>query len=168
VASLFFPTRVTALIPIWEIQRSLGLINLTWALVLPYTALTVALGAFIMKGVFEGISGELVDAARIDGAGPLRILGSVLLPLVANGVLVVAMVAYVGAWGEFLLAATLINDQEARTLVPALAGNMVGLGARSEPEVAVVYVLAVAPSVAFFALTQRWFVRGLLEGALKH
>jgi ABC-type glycerol-3-phosphate transport system permease component len=167
VASLFFPTRVTSLIAIFEIHRSLGLINKTPALILPYTALGVALGAFIMRGIFEGVSREIVDAARIDGAGPLRTLLQVMAPLVANGIVVVLIVNFVGAWGEYLLALTLTNDQEARTLVVVLAGDFGGLGAYQIPRIAATYVLAVLPGLVLFAFAQRWYMKGLLEGALK-
>src|ERR1043165_9430204 len=119
VASLFFPTRVTSLIAIFETQRALGLINTTVGLILPYVTLNLALSVFIMRGIFEQISHELVDAARIDGAGPWRTLLSVLLPLTRNGIVVVIIVNFVTAWGEYLLAVTLTNDQEVRTL-PAI------------------------------------------------
>src|SRR5581483_4263506 len=72
VASLFFPTRITALIAVFQQQKSLGLLNSNPGLILPYTTLSLALCVFIMKGIFEGISTEIADQARIDGAGPLR------------------------------------------------------------------------------------------------
>src|SRR5215467_919651 len=121
VASLFFPTRVTSLIAIFETQRALGLINTTPGLILPYVTLSLALSVFIMRGIFEQISHELVDAARIDGAGAWRTLLWVLLPLATNGIVVVIIVSFVSAWGEYLLALTLTNDQEVRTLPVVLA-----------------------------------------------
>ena len=83
---------------------------------LPYTALTVALSAFIMRGVFQSVPTELVDSSRIDGASSFRTLIGIMLPIVRNGVVVVIIVNFVAAWGEFLLAATLMNDQDERTL----------------------------------------------------
>ncbi|MDP9363440.1 MAG: carbohydrate ABC transporter permease, partial [Chloroflexota bacterium] len=84
VASMFFPTRVTAIIAIWEIQRELGLINRTWGLIFPYVTLGLALSVFIMRGMFQTVPKEMADAARIDGAGPVRMLLGVMLPLVSN------------------------------------------------------------------------------------
>jgi ABC-type glycerol-3-phosphate transport system permease component len=168
VASLFFPTRVTSLIAIFEIQRALGLINTTLGLVLPYVTLNLALSVFIMRGIFEQISHELVDAARIDGAGAWRTLASVLLPLVRNGIVVVIIVNFVSAWGEYLLGVTLTNDQEVRTLPVVLAGAFGGMGQWAWPRIAAVYVMAITPGLAAFALTQRWYMRGLQEGALKY
>ncbi len=168
VASLFFPTRVTSLIAIFEIQRGLGLINTTLGLILPYVTLNLALSVFIMRGIFEQISHELVDAARIDGAGAWRTLLTVLLPLTRNGIVVVIIVNFVTAWGEYLLGVTLTNDQEVRTLPVVLAGAFGGMGQWAWPRIAAVYVMAVTPGLAAFALTQRWYMRGLQEGALKY
>jgi ABC-type glycerol-3-phosphate transport system permease component len=167
VASMFFPTRVTSLIAIFEIQRGLGLINTTAGLIFPYVTLNLALSVFIMRGVFEQISHELVDAARIDGAGAWRTLLSILLPLTRNGIVVVVIVNFVSAWGEYLLAVTLTNDQEVRTLPVVLAGAFGGMGQWAWPRIAAVYVMAIAPGLAAFALTQRWYMKGLQEGALK-
>jgi len=168
VASLFFPTRVTSLIAIFETQRALGLINTTAGLILPYITLNLALSVFIMRGIFEQISHELVDAARIDGAGPWRTLLSVLLPLTRNGIVVVIIVNFVSAWGEYLLGVTLTNDQEVRTLPVVLAGAFGGMGQWAWPRIAAVYVIAIAPGLAAFALSQRWYMQGLQEGALKY
>jgi ABC-type glycerol-3-phosphate transport system permease component len=168
VASMFFPTRVTSLIAIFEIQRGLGLINTTAGLILPYVTLNLALSVFIMRGIFEQISHELVDAARIDGAGAWRTLLAILLPLTRNGIVVVIIVNFVSAWGEYLLAVTLTNDQEVRTLPVVLASAFGGMGQWAWPRIAAVYVMAVLPGLAAFALTQRWYMRGLQEGALKY
>jgi ABC-type glycerol-3-phosphate transport system permease component len=168
VASLFFPTRVTSLIAIFEIQRGLGLINTTAGLILPYVTLNLALSVFIMRGIFEQISHELVDAARIDGAGAWRTLVTILLPLTRNGIVVVIIVNFVSAWGEYLLGVTLTNDQEVRTLPVVLASAFGGTGQWAWPRIAAVYIMAVVPGLAAFTLTQRWYMRGLQEGALKY
>jgi ABC-type glycerol-3-phosphate transport system permease component len=167
VASLFFPTRVTALLGIYNIQDQLGLINVTWSLMLPYTALTVAISVFIMRGVFETVPKELVDSARIDGANSLRILGGIMLPLVRNGIVVVIIVNFVAAWGEYLLALTLMNDANKRTLPVFIANSSGGVGAFLWPRIAALYIIAILPALITFAIAQRWFMKGLQEGALK-
>ncbi len=167
VSSMFFPTRVTALISIWQIQRSLGLYNVTWGLILPYVTLGLALSVFIMRGMFESIPREIADAARIDGAGTWRLLLTIMLPLVRNGVVVVVIVNFVSAWGEYLLASTLIADQSARTLPVVLATAGGGMGAWIWPRLAAVYVMTITPALIAFAIAQRWYMKGLQEGAMK-
>ena len=167
VASLFFPTRVTALLGIYNIQNRLGLINETWSLMLPYTALSVAISVFIMRGVFETVPKELVDSARLDGANSLRVLGGIMLPLVRNGIVVVIVVNFVAAWGEYLLALTLMNDAGKRTLPVFIVSTSGGIGASLWPRIAALYIIAILPALITFGIAQRWFMKGLQEGALK-
>lgn len=167
VASLFFPTRVSAFIGIFQMQRELGLINKAWGLVFPYTALSIAISVFVMRGVFQGVPKDLVDAAKIDGAGPLRMLLQVMLPIVRNGIVVVVIINFVAAWGEYLLASRLMNEQSQWTLPVVLASASGGVGAWAWPRLAAVYIMAIMPALICFALTQRWYMKGLQEGALK-
>jgi ABC-type glycerol-3-phosphate transport system permease component len=167
IASLYFPVRVVSLISIFEIQRSLGLINSTSGLILPYVTLNLAISILIMRSIFEQIPVELMDAARIDGCGPWRALFQVAMPLITNGLVVVLIVNFVTAWGEYLLAATLTNDQAVRTLPVVLASAHGGMGQWSWPRIAAVYIIVIMPGIIVFALAQRFFFQGLMEGALK-
>lgn len=167
VASMFFPTRVTALIAIWQIQNSLGLLNVTWGLILPYVTLGLALSVFLMRGIFEAIPRELADSARLDGAGSFTMFWGVMLPLVRNGVVVVIIVNFVAAWGEYLLASTLMADQDTRTLPVVLASAAGGMGAWAWPRIAAVYVMTILPALLAFGISQRWYMKGLQEGAMK-
>ncbi|CAN5787318.1 carbohydrate ABC transporter permease [soil metagenome] len=161
VASMFFPTQVTALVGIFKIQYELGLINKTWSLFLPYTAMMAAISVFVMRGVFLTVPRDIVDSAKLDGAGPLRTLLGVLLPMVTNGVIVVVILSFTMAWGEYLLAATLMNDRDSRTLA-------VGLGqAGVSPGAAALLVIALLPALSAFGFAQHWFLKGLQDGALR-
>ena len=166
-ASLFFPTRIVSLIAVFEIQSQLNLINKTYGLILPYVTINLAISVLIMRGIFEQIPHELVEASLIDGSGPWRTLFQVLLPLVSNGIVVVAIVNFVSAWGEYLLTATLTNDQSVRTMPVVLASAAGGMGQWAWPRIAAVYVIVVAPGIAIFALLQRLYLKGLTEGAVK-
>jgi ABC-type glycerol-3-phosphate transport system permease component len=167
VASLFVPTRVTGLISIYEIQNDLGLINSTWGLILPYQTLALAISVFIMRGIFETIPKELPESARIDGANSFTILTRIMLPLVRNGIVVVLITNFIAAWGEWLLANTLTNDQDKRTFPVVIAGAFGGMGEWQWPNIAAIYLVGIMPGLIIFALTQRWYMRGLQEGALK-
>lgn len=191
VASLFFPTRVTAITGIFEVHRELGkwildivgavgdatglfevessagFINRTWTLMFPYTALNVAIGIFIMRGVFQSVSTEILQAAHVDGASSFRTLVGIVLPIIKNGIVVVVIVSFVAAWGEFLLALTLMNDAEQRTL-PVFIGTVTGgVGGLLWPRIAALYIMAILPGLVVFGIAQRWYTKGLQEGALK-
>jgi len=167
VASLYFPVRVVSLISIFEIQRTLGLINTTSGLILPYVTLNLAISILIMRSIFEQVPHELFDAARIDGCGPWKTLWTVGVPLITNGLVVVIIVNFVTAWGEYLLAATLTNDQAVRTLPVVLAAAHGGMGQWAWPRIAAVYVIAITPGIVAFGFAQKLFFQGLMEGALK-
>ncbi len=167
VASTFFPTRVTALIGIYQMQDDLGLINKTWGLMLPYTALTVAISVFIMRGVFQTVPRDLMDSSRIDGASSLRALTGIMLPLVRNGIVVVMMVNVTYAMGEYVLATTLMNDFDTRTLPVFIAGQVGGMAYASAGRISALYILGLVPSLVFFGIAQHWYMKGLQEGALK-
>lgn len=167
VASLFFPSRLISLIAIFEIQNELGLINSLPGLILPYVTLNLATSILIMRGMFEQISPEIVDASRIDGCNTWQTFRMVMLPLVMNGIVVLVVINFVSAWGEYLLAITLTNDQSVRTMPVVLASAFGGLGAWAWPRIAAVYIMVITPGIIVFAYAQRWYLKGLLEGALK-
>jgi ABC-type glycerol-3-phosphate transport system permease component len=167
VASLFFPTRVTAFIGIFQLQNELSLINRAWGLIFPYTALSIAISVFVMRGVFQTVPKDLVDASKIDGAGPLRLLVGIMLPIVRNGIVVVIIINFVTAWGEYLLASRLMNEQSQWTMPVVIASASGGIGAWAWPRLAAVYIMAITPGLIFFAIAQRWYMKGLQEGALK-
>jgi ABC-type glycerol-3-phosphate transport system permease component len=167
VASMFVPTRVTGLVSIYQIQNDLGLINSTWGLILPYQTLALAVSVFIMRGVFETIPKELPESARVDGANSGTILLRIMLPLVRNGIIVVLITNFIAAWGEWLLANTLIDDQDKRTFPVVIAGAFGGMGEWQWPNIAAVYIVGIMPGLLLFGFTQRWYMKGLQEGALK-
>jgi ABC-type glycerol-3-phosphate transport system permease component len=167
VASLFFPTRIVSLIGIFQIQNAIGLINTRIGLILPYVTLNLALSILIMRGVFEQISHEIVEAATIDGASSWRTLWQIMVPLAVNGVIVLIIVNFVTVWGEYLLAYTLTNDQSVRTLPVVLATVTGGFGEWAWPRIAAVYIMAILPGILGFAIAQQWYMKGMSEGALK-
>src|SRR5215213_2375966 len=167
VASMFFPTRVTAVIAIFETQKDLGLLNSAAGLILPYVTLSLALSVFVMRGMFQTVPSEIFDAARIDGAGPVRTLLGILLPMVKNGIVVVIVINFVTAWGEYLLARTINTTQSAQTLPVVLSMSTGGMGGWVWPRIAAVYVMGITPGLIAFAFAQRWYMKGLQEGALK-
>ena len=89
IATLFFPTRLVSIIGVYQLERNLGLINTLPGVILPYISLSLAFSIIIMRGIFLQVSPEMVDAARVDGASSWRTLIQIMLPLAANGIVVV-------------------------------------------------------------------------------
>ena len=167
LVSLYFPTRVVSIISIYEIQNYLGLINSTSGLILPYITLNLAISILIMRSVFQLVPHEVIEAAKVDGAGQWRTLLTIALPMARNGLVVVFIVNFVTAWGEFLLCSTLTNDQAARTMPVVLASAQGGLGQWTWPNLAAVYVIVVTPGLVAFTFAQKLFFKGMMEGVVK-
>ena len=165
--SLYFPVRVVSIISIYETQHWLGLINNTSGLILPYITLQLAISILIMRSMFQLVPHEMFESARIDGAGHWRALWEIGLPMVRNGLVVIFIVNFVAAWGEYLFCLTLIDDEAKRTMPVVLAAAQGGQGQWAWPNLAAVYVIVVTPGIIAFTLAQRLFFKGLMEGALK-
>jgi ABC-type glycerol-3-phosphate transport system permease component len=167
LVSLYFPVRVVSIITIYETQSFLGLINNTSGLILPYVTLQLAISILIMRSMFQLVPHEIFESARIDGAGHWRSLWEVGLPMVRNGLVVIFIVNFVAAWGEYLLCITLVDDEAKRTMPVVLAAAQGGQGQWAWPNLAAVYVIVVTPGIVAFTFAQKLFFKGLLEGALK-
>ncbi len=167
LVSLYFPVRVVSLISIFETQHWLGLINSTPGLILPYITLQLAISVLIMRSMFQLVPHEMMEAATMDGAGPWRTLWTIGLPMVRNGLVVIFIVNFVTAWGEYLLCVTLVDDEARRTMPVVLAAAQGGQGQWAWPNLAAVYVIVVAPGILAFTFAQKLFFKGLMEGVLK-
>lgn len=165
VVTLFLPTSITSLFATYELIDRMGLLDTQLGLILPYTGMGMIFATFIMRSVFMGIPVELEDAARIDGAGPFQTFLRVMLPLAANGVVVVFILSFVSHWGEYLLARTL-TSQRAMTLPVAIAGFQ-PQGEWYFSTMTAAYLLMFGPAFIVLAAVQRWFMKGLTEGAIK-
>ena len=161
VTSLFFPIQVTSMMGVFQLHWDLGLIDETWALMLPYVAASMAVSILVMRAVFQMVSKEIPDSAKIDGASSLRILAGIMLPMVRNGIVVVLIINFMFAWSEYVLASVLMNDQPSRTLAVLMGGGGIGPGASA------MFIVALIPGVIVLGLGQRWYSKALQEGALK-
>ena len=165
VASSMFPL-VTLLVPIFETMRSLGLLNTTTALVLPYTVLNLPVCTLVLVGFFQAIPKDLENAAMIDGCTRLGALWRVVVPLAAPGVFTAGILAFVNAWDEFLLALSLNASASMRTL-PVGITLYQGEFAFPWPVISAALIVAIVPIAVLIALFQERVVGGLTQGGLK-
>jgi ABC-type glycerol-3-phosphate transport system permease component len=167
IISLFLPTSITSLFAIYELTDAMGLLDTRLGLILPYTAGALITGTFIMRSVFAAVPSELEDAARIDGANAWAIFRRIMLPLSANGVVVVTILNFINIWGEYLIARTLTLEK-ARTLPVGIALVQPSTtGSWHFGTVMAAYMLMFFPAFVILVVVQRWFMKGLTEGAIK-
>jgi multiple sugar transport system permease protein len=158
---------ILIVIPLFIVLRNLHLIDTLWGLVLVYTVWSLPFALWMLQGYIAGIPNDLEEAAAMDGASRLRILRSILLPLLAPGLVATSLFTFISAWNEFFFALVLIQDPAKKTL-PLTLANFVGQEGQVQlPQLAAGSLLATIPSLLFFAIIQRRLTSGLLSGAVK-
>jgi multiple sugar transport system permease protein len=167
IATLMIPFQ-SILTPLFIILARMGLNNSLFGLTLVYVTLQLPFSVFMMRNAFDAVPKEIEEAARIDGARDLRLLIRVLFPLVLPGVATVAIFAFLNAWNEFLAALILLSSNEKFTLPVLMMGVRAGrLGAINWGAVQAGVVVMTIPCLIVFLLLQRYYMRGLMAGAVK-
>lgn len=160
-----FPGVVMAL-PLYLLLDALGLLDALAGLVLVYSTTTVPFATWNLKGYFDTVPRELEDAAMLDGASRWVTFTRVILPLARPALVVTGLFAFMTAWNEFILAATLMADERAYTLPVVLNGYVGQYGAEWGRFAAGAIVVSV-PVIALFFFLQKQLVEGLTAGSVK-
>lgn len=161
---LMIPT-VATFVPLFVLVSNFGLVNTFGGLILPFLA--QPLGVFIMRQFILGIPDELIDAARVDGAGELRILARVVAPLCGPAIATVAVITFFAQWNNFLWPLVVAQTEEKYTLPVALALYSVGQNNARFGLLMAGAVVIVIPILIVFALLQRYVVQGIAVTGLK-
>ena len=152
--------------PIYRLMTPLGLTDNLFGLILVYTAFNVPFATFLMQSFFDGIPVQLEEAAMIDGCTRLGALRRVIVPLTLPGMAATLGFVFTAAWSELLFALMLINAEEKMTFPVGLL-TFVSKFAVEWGQMMAATVMALIPACIFFALIQRYLVRGLTAGAVK-
>ena len=157
---------VLLLVPIYVVMRKLDLLSTYASLIIVYCTFMIPLATFMLKGFFDGVPGEIEEAAEIDGCSRIGFIWRVLLPLSLPGIVATGAFAFVAAWNEFMFGYVLINDDARRTLTP---GIMIFKGSHVTDwgSLMAASVLAVVPVALCFVYLQRFLAGGLSAGAVK-
>lgn len=165
IAGLTIPVELIV-VPLYFDLRSVGLVNTYWAVILVEIALFMPFSVFWMRTHFRSTPPELMEAARVDGASSVTILGRILLPLARPSLTTLAVLVFMWSWNQFLLVLILIQDPNRRT-APAGLGYFVGQHTTDVPVLSAGTVIVITPIIVLYLIFQRSFVAGLLQGALK-
>jgi multiple sugar transport system permease protein len=163
IAALAIPGQV-GMLPLFLLMRQLGLVNTYWGVIIP--SLASILGIFLVRQFALSIPDELLDAARVDGAGELRIFASVVLPLLRPVLATLAIITFMNTWNDFLWPLIVLTDDAKQTLPVALA-NLVGEHALDTELMMAGAVLTVLPVLLVFLALQRSYIEGILMGSVK-
>ncbi len=163
LAALVIPAQV-AMLPLFLMMKQLHLVNSYGGVIVP--ALATVFGIFLVRQYARSIPDELLEAARIDGAGELRIFFQIVLPMLKPVLVTLSIFTFMAAWNDFMWPLIVLTDQEHYTLPVALASlsrehiqdvEMMMAGA----------VITVLPVLLLFLLLQRYYIQGLLLGSVK-
>ncbi len=159
--TLMLPVEVR-LIPTYQVMSDLGIINTFTGLCVPLIASATA--TLLFRQTFLAFPDELMEAARIDGAGPLRFLWDIVIPVSAANIAALFVILFVYGWNQYLWPLLVATDPRLDTVVIGIV-KMIGVDTATEwNKVMATAVLALLPPVAVVLLMQRWFVKGLTEG----
>ncbi|WP_347753810.1 carbohydrate ABC transporter permease [Agrococcus sp. ProA11] len=158
---------ILIIIPLYLMLQPLGLGNSLGGLVVVYVVWSLPFALWMLQGYVASIPVDLEEAGAMDGAPKWRVLVSIVLPLLAPGLVATSLFAFIGAWNEFFFALVLIKDEALQTLPQRLALFVGAEGQVQLGQLAAASLLAAIPSLFFFALIQRRLTSGLLSGAVK-
>lgn len=163
VAALVIPGQI-AMLPLFLMLKQLGLVNTYWGVVVP--SLASIYGIFLVRQYVAAMPDTLLDAARVDGASEWRIYWSLVLPWCRPILVTLGLFTFMGAWNDFLWPLVMLSDDRRYTLPVALAG-LVGEHVQDTELMMAGAVLTVLPVVVLFLALQRYYIAGVMGGALK-
>ncbi|SHJ25872.1 ABC transporter permease subunit [Wenxinia saemankumensis] len=161
--TLLLPLEVR-IVPSYEITQRLGLLNTWTGLIVPLIASATA--TFFFRQFFMSVPEELVEAARIDGAGPVKFFVDILVPLSRTMIAAMFIIMFVYGWNQYLWPTMIVTEDDRITLVQGIKQITQGLEGGQIPEYGrsnILAILAVLPPVLVVLFFQRWFVKGLTE-----
>ncbi|GAA1724241.1 carbohydrate ABC transporter permease [Isoptericola hypogeus] len=156
---------VAVIVPIYVIAGQLKVLDNVWTLVVLYTAMNLPIAVWMMRSFFQEIPAEVLEAAAMDGAGLMKTLRSVLIPMVAPGIAATALICVIFAWNEFFFALNLTASQAA-TVPIFLVSTMTSEGLFLA-RLCAAALLASLPVILAGWIAQKQLVRGLSMGAIK-
>lgn len=160
-----FPLQLYVL-PMFLLERDLGLLNSYSGLILTYTATAQSFSIFLMVGFFRTLPFELEEAGRLDGASDFKIFRSIMMPLSAPILTTVAILNLVGIWNDFFMPLVFIQSNELRT-VPLGLISFYGQYNSNYPMLFAAISISIVPIAIAYMLSARTFVKGMMSGAIK-
>jgi multiple sugar transport system permease protein len=159
---------VVTIAPTFVLLKSLGLLRTLPAMIIPNVFYSVPLSTWLLASYYVDLPYELEDAAKVDGYRPFQIFLKVILPLSAPGMFAAGMFAFIGSYGEFMLASVAtLGSQDVQT-IPVAIQNFSFAFRQQWTWISAGLVLAMIPVVALVLIFQGWVIKGLTAGAVKY
>ena len=154
---------ITLVVPMFVLMVDTGWINHLQSVIVFYTGLLVPFAIFFLANFFRTVPQELIEAARVEGAGPFTVLQRVVMPLSGAAAFTLVVVQAIWVWNELLIALVFLQNDKARTLMAGLA-QFQGRYSQNQPVILAGALISIVPIVLLYLSGQRFFVRGLTAG----
>lgn len=158
---------VIYLIPIYIMESRMDLIDNVWGVILPYIATNLPMAVFVMRGQFNNVPNTLGEAATIDGCNQWEVFSKIMLPVVKPGLATVIILTFINVWGEFTYARTLTETVKSRTLPVGITFLRDEAASWQFGTLTATITLSLIPLLIIFLSMQKYFISGIMEGALK-
>jgi multiple sugar transport system permease protein len=155
------------LISIYPILTEFGLLDTRLGLTLSYIVFALPVSTYMLYSYFSQVPSELIEAARADGAGDLRIFHTIILPVSIPAIVTVFLYGFMWSWNDLLYSLTLIVSEELRTIGPGLLLSYLNEVNADWGGAMAASLVASAPVVMAFIFLQRWFIQGVTAGSVK-
>jgi multiple sugar transport system permease protein len=156
---------VVTFVPLFVLVSNLGMVNTYPGLILPF--LVTPLGVFLMRQFMSGLPDELIEAARIDGAGEWRIFARVIMPLCGPALATLGILTFLSSWNNFLWPLVVAQSEDKYTPPVALALYSIGQNATNYTMLLAGSVVVIVPVIVLFVALQRYFVQGIATTGIK-
>ena len=161
-----FPQAIL-LLAIYNMMNKAGLLGSYWALIISYVVFTLPVGTWTLKSYFDQLPDSLIESAKLDGAGHLRIMLQIVFPLVIPGMVSIAIYGFVWSWNDLPYSMTLVTDTARRTLASGLVMTFLGEASTNWGLMMAASIVSAIPVTIIFVFLQRYFIQGLTSGAVK-
>jgi raffinose/stachyose/melibiose transport system permease protein len=166
LAGIMIPAQMV-LLPLFTMYFQTGLIDTLWSLIITYTAFSLPLSVFLMAGFFKGLPRGVIEAAVLDGASIYQIFSRVAVPMVANGLVTIALVDFFVMWNDLLFSLTFISDDSRRTIQTGLLSFTGQYGQVQWGPTFAGVALAVFPTLVVYLILNQQVIKGLTAGSVK-
>jgi multiple sugar transport system permease protein len=163
LTAMLVPAQV-GMLPLFLMLKAMGLVNSYAGVLVPWLA--SVFGIFLVRQTAQAIPQDLLDSARLDGAGEGRVFASIVLPSLAPVLATLAVFVFMSSWNDFLWPLVVLSDERLYTLPVALA-SLSGEHVQDTELMMAGSVVTVLPVLLVFIVLQRWYIRGVMAGSVK-
>jgi len=165
LATMFLPGQVT-MIPKYVMFTKLGLIDTPWAVIISYWAGGIPGAVLLMRSSFVGIPNEVIESARIDGAGFFTMLWKIIMPMGMAGIAIVIIFQFIAAWNDYLTPLLYLTTSSKQTLMVVLSQMVTKYNTNPTVQFAGIFI-SVIPTIIIYLCLQKYMLKGVTAGSLK-